>query len=156
VQSISLFHLLSLSRSTYIVQLACRLWYKMSQKPQHIQHIQGIDVNDFLRQIAVQSYVQQQQQQMSQHGSSTATPPPAYNSPEMACSTVAASTPIITASQPSSFWSPRQPKAKKIKTTAAATTKKAKVPARVVAKPSASNPRGREGQSVGDFRCNIM
>jgi hypothetical protein len=129
--------------------------FKMEQHHQ----LQGHDMNEFLRQIAVAAYVQQQQQ-LSQQG---ATPPPAYNSPEMASSHIAAASPITTPTQASaavsSFWSPRQPKANKKKATAASRTvsiKQAKVPARVVAKPSASNPRGREGQSVGDFRCVIM
>ncbi|KAJ2955547.1 hypothetical protein NQZ79_g8472 [Umbelopsis isabellina] len=127
---------------------------------QHPHSLQGVDMDEFMRQFALQAYVQHQQQLAAQQGG---TPPPAYNSAEMTASTVAASTPITTASHSapaaSSFWSPRQPRTKRVraaKVGQAAVAKKAKVPSRVVAKPSTSNPRGHEGQSVGDLRCNIM
>ncbi|KAG2183521.1 hypothetical protein INT43_006527 [Umbelopsis isabellina] len=128
---------------------------------QHPHNLQGVDMDEFMRQFAISAYVQHQQQLAAQQGGTV--PPPAYNSAEMTASTVAASTPIATAaySAPasSSFWSPRQPRTKKVKAAKvgnAAVVKKAKVPSRVVSKPSTSNPRGHEGQSVGDFRCNIM
>jgi hypothetical protein len=126
---------------------------------QHPHSLQGVDMNNFLRQVAINAYVHHQQELAAQQGGTV--PPPAYNSAEMAASTVAASTPIASTSHPaaatSSFWSPRQPRTRKVKAAAVRpAAKKAKVPSRVVAKPSTSNPRGHEGQSVGDFRCNIM
>lgn len=127
----------------------------------HPTSLPGVDMDEFMRQFAISAYVQHQQQLAAQQGGTV--PPPAYNSAEMTASTVAASTPIATATHnapaSSSFWSPRQPRTKKVKATKvgkAAAVKQVKVPARVVARPSTSNPRGHEGQSVGDFRCNIM